>query len=91
MTKQVVTERLLREAFGYTTSQIKRRRQMHWLEGVHYWRDEAGATMYSMEDIKKWTTLQASTFAEAKSGLDGKKARGGRSKSSTTSPIPWLV
>lgn len=46
----MVTEKTLSHLTGYTKNQIKRRRHNHWVAGVHFWRDEAGATIYALEE-----------------------------------------
>jgi len=53
----VITERKLQEVTGYNKNQIRRRRQNHWVEGVHYWRDEAGTIVYSNEEILGWQEM----------------------------------
>jgi|TARA_B110000858_G_C17607526_1_gene382948 hypothetical protein len=73
-----VTEKLITEQFGYTSSQIKRRRQNHWIEGVHWYKDAANATLYDREEIRRW---MESTKIEADAELSGMKmAQEGRSR-----------
>ena len=69
----MITERLLCNVTGYNKNQIRRRRQNHWIEGLHYWKDEAGAMVYNREEIQRWQEMtRGSMSTKASAGCSGK-------------------
>ena len=50
----IVTESKLTELMGYTKSEIKGRRQSHWIEGVHFAYDPARKIVYNVGEIERW-------------------------------------
>ena len=50
----IVTESKLTELMGYTKSEIKGRRQSHWIEGVHFAYDPARKIVYNIAEIERW-------------------------------------
>ena len=50
----IVTESKLTELMGYTKSEIKGRRQTHWIEGVHFAYDPARKIVYHIGEIERW-------------------------------------
>tara|TARA_B100000575_G_C23064196_1_gene612686 strand:+ start:1030 stop:1311 length:282 start_codon:yes stop_codon:yes gene_type:complete len=50
----IVTESKLTELTGYTSGEIKNRRQRHWQEGHHYYYDGGGKTVYDVKEIQIW-------------------------------------
>jgi hypothetical protein len=69
----MITERKLCEVTGYNKNQIRRRRQNHWVEGVHYWRDEAGTIVYNNEEIMGWQEMTRGFMSiKANAGSSGK-------------------
>ena len=50
----IVTESKLTELTGYTSGEIKNRRQRHWQEGRHFYYDGGGKTVYDVREIQTW-------------------------------------
>ena len=61
----IVTESKLTELLGYTKSEIKGRRQAHWIEGVHYAYDPARKCVYNVGEIERWAFQGSETSAES--------------------------
>lgn len=70
----IVTEKKLIEMIGYTSSQIRGRRLLHWENGIHYFTEPAGATLYDKARIEQW---MVSTKTEENAGSDGTKMGAG--------------
>ena len=80
----MITERLLANETGYNKNQIRRRRQNHWIEGLHYWKDEAGAMVYNREEIQRWQEMtRGSTSTKASAESFGTVKVGAKLNSST--------
>ena len=88
----IVTGEKLTELVGYTTAQIKHRRQKNWTEGVHFWFDPANKVIYDLGNIEKWqkSTRPESEIAVENVRSDGMKDRSAGPKSSR-SIIPPLA
>ena len=88
-----VTEKKLSELLGYTSGQVRRRRQLHWMENVHYWRDEANCILYDVNEIETWQTktraVSMKSEASAESGMSIRAAN--ESKKSCRSLTTVLV
>jgi len=82
----IVTEKKLSDLVGYTSGQIRRRRELFW-DSRHYWKEPGGAIVYSIEEIKRW---QESQKAAGSAELDGSKTERYIVKPST-SHTPLLV
>jgi len=69
----IVTETKLTELTGYTKSEIKNRRQRHWIAGTHYVYDPAGKVVYNVQAITAWqkASLRTEVSAESVSMLKG--------------------
>ena len=63
----IVTEKKLVEMIGYTSSQIRGRRLLHWEDGIHYFTEPGGATVYDKARIEEWM-VSARTEVNAESG-----------------------
>ena len=61
----IVTESKLTELLGYTKSEIKGRRQAHWIEGVHYAYDPARKAVYNVGEIERWAFQASEMYADA--------------------------
>ena len=61
----IVTESKLTELLGYTKSEIKGRRQAHWIEGIHYAYDPARKCVYNVGEIERWAFQASGTSAES--------------------------
>ena len=59
----MVTESKLTELMGYTRNEIKARRQLHWLEGLHYAFDPGRKILYNVEQIQLWANPKAGQLA----------------------------
>jgi hypothetical protein len=59
----IVTESKLTELMGYTKSEIKGRRQSHWIEGVHFAYDPARKVVYNIGEIERWAFPVSETNA----------------------------
>ena len=67
----IVTETKLTELTGYTKSEIKNRRQRHWIAGTHYVYDPAGKVVYNVQAITAWqkASLRIEVSAESATTL----------------------
>ena len=68
----IVTETKLTELTGYTKSEIKNRRQRHWIQGTQYVYDPAGKIVYNVGAIEAWA-LQGSEIGVVDVKSDGMK------------------
>ena len=85
----IVTETKLTELTGYTKSEIKNRRQRHWIAGTHYVYDPAGKIVYNVEAIESWA-LKGYKICMGAAKLDGRKTANSAPNCSTTH-TPTLV
>ena len=73
----IVTEKKIIGLLGYTSSQIRRRRQLHWTEGRHYWKEPGGATCYNTEEIAQW--MASTKKEEGAESFGAREGAGSRS------------
>ena len=89
----IVTGEKLTELVGYTTAQIKHRRQKNWTEGVHFWFDPANKVVYDLRIIEQWqkSTRPESEIKEENVKSDGTSVRsvGPRCSRSNIPPLEF--